>query len=96
MPFTVTVAVKIYLILLKKHLTVIADHVIYELTSIGLTHINEEYGNSSNKYHVGEPFIEQNFGIVDINWDTPDGPLVQLLVFDIYGKEVFKKSLNPD
>ncbi len=41
---------------------------IYELTSSGLTHINETYGNAENKYRVGKPLIDLNFGCVQIDW----------------------------
>ena len=41
---------------------------IYELISSGMTHINEAYGKAHNSFRVGEPFIDLNFGIVEVNW----------------------------
>lgn len=41
---------------------------IYELTSSGLTHINATYGNAENKYRVGKPLLDLNYGLVQIDW----------------------------
>jgi alkaline phosphatase D len=41
-----------------------------ELTSSGMTHINEAYGKASNKYRVGEAFVDLNFGLVEIDWEA--------------------------
>lgn len=40
-----------------------------ELTSSGMTHINETYGKASNRFRLGEPLIELNYGWLEIDWD---------------------------
>ena len=41
-----------------------------EFTSSGMTHINESYGQADNRYRVGNPMIDLNFGLVEIDWDS--------------------------
>lgn len=42
---------------------------ITEFTSSGLTHINNAYGTASNSFRVGQPFIDLNFGMIEIDWE---------------------------
>ena len=39
-----------------------------EITSSGMTHINESYGAAPNRYRVGEPLVDLNFGMLEIDW----------------------------
>tara|TARA_R110000850_G_scaffold64247_2_gene144425 strand:- start:2361 stop:3467 length:1107 start_codon:yes stop_codon:yes gene_type:complete len=43
---------------------------LHELTSSGMTHINEAYGAAANRYRVEGPLVDLNFGWVEINWET--------------------------
>lgn len=53
---------------------------IYDLTSSGLT---EEWRFATpNKYRVGNPVMENNFGIININWNLPEIE-ISLEVWDI-------------
>ena len=36
---------------------------LYELTSSGMTHVNQLYGNASNRYRIHEPFIDTHYGL---------------------------------
>ncbi len=40
-----------------------------DFTSSGLTHVNEEYPKAPNRYRVTGPFVDLNFGLVEIDWD---------------------------
>lgn len=48
----------------------VGNTLIYEFTSSGLTHINETYGMAPNKYRTQGPFLDLNYGLVKVNWET--------------------------
>jgi alkaline phosphatase D len=54
------------------------DYPLLELTSSGLTHINERYAQMKNSYRVAGPVVEVNFGMVEVNWHAEGGPQVTL------------------
>ncbi|MGI9244388.1 MAG: alkaline phosphatase D family protein [Verrucomicrobiales bacterium] len=41
-----------------------------EFTSSGMTHINESYAQADNRYRIGKPLVDLNFGLVEIDWDS--------------------------
>lgn len=41
-----------------------------EFTSSGMTHINEAYGLAPNQFRLGEPYIDLNFGVIEIDWSS--------------------------
>ena len=43
---------------------------LYDFTSSGLTHVNEEYPLAPNRYRIAGPFVDLNFGLVEIDWDN--------------------------
>jgi alkaline phosphatase D len=53
---------------------------LYELTSSGMTHVEERYGKAVNSYRVAGPFIEHNFGLVEIDWNAQPFPTITLKV----------------
>ena len=61
---------------------------IYDITSSGMTHIEEKYGNAPNRYRVNEPYIDFNFGMVEINWKKSS---VSLSIQDSIGKNKLHK-----
>lgn len=40
-----------------------------DFTSSGMTHINAIYGAAPNRYRVGDPLVDLNFGLVEIDWE---------------------------
>ena len=64
---------------------------IFELTSSGMTHINETYGKAKNSFRVSEPFIKLNFGMVEIDWANS---LIELSVFGLNGQKKSFKAIN--
>lgn len=46
-----------------------ASYPLTELTSSGMTHINEAYGKAPNRFRIGEPLIALNFGWVEVDWE---------------------------
>lgn len=55
---------------------------IFDLTSSGMTHIEEKYGKAANRYRIGEPYIGLNFGMVEIDWEKSE---VLLTIHDMEG-----------
>ena len=63
---------------------------IFELTSNGLTHINETYSKAKNSFCVGVRFIDLNFGEIAIEWANYT---MGLSVFGIEGRKVIGNQL---
>ena len=61
------------------------DYPFYELTSSGMTHINETYAHAANKYRIAGPFIEHNFGLIEIDWEAYPVPKISMKVLDEAG-----------
>jgi len=51
---------------------------VYEITASGLTHTAERITSEPNQYREGELINKRNFGMLRINWSSPD--LIQVLV----------------
>lgn len=59
---------------------------LYELTSSGMTHINESYAKAPNKYRLFGPTIENNFGLVTIDWKSLPSPVIYLSIANQMGE----------
>ena len=59
---------------------------LYELTSSGMTHINESYAKAPNKYRLFGPIIENNFGLVAIDWKSLPSPVISLSIANQMGE----------
>ena len=64
-----------------------------ELTSSGMTHIEELYGKAPNRFRLGQPLIELNFGLVEVNWETSQ---VKLSACNVDGRVMISKKLSLD
>lgn len=69
---------------------------VLDFTSSGLTHINSTYADIKNGYRLKGPFVDINFGLVEIDWDRG---MIQLKAIGIDGKSAYKykteiKKLN--
>jgi len=64
---------------------------IYDFTSSGLTHVNEEYPKAPNQYRVSGPFGDLNFGMVEIDWDQG---IVSLKAISTDGVPTFEQRLD--
>jgi alkaline phosphatase D len=67
---------------------------LHELTSSGMTHTNLSYSKAANQFRVAGPFIEHNFGLVEIDWDAKPSPQVTLNVIGQDGKTGFSKTIT--
>jgi len=66
-----------------------AVYPIVELTSSGLTHINEIYGKAANIYRIAGPYIDLNFGLVEIDWHAKPSPEIALKIVSKDGETSF-------
>jgi len=67
---------------------------LFELTSSGMTHVNQAYAKAANDYRVAGPFIEHNFGLVEIDWDVQPSPLITLKVIGEDGRTGFSHPVR--
>jgi alkaline phosphatase D len=65
-----------------------------EFTSSGMTHIDEAYGKAENKYRVAGPFIELNFGLVEIDWNAKPAPAISFKAIGVGGATAFEYSVS--
>ncbi len=65
----------------------------FELTSSGMTHVNEVYAAAPNSHRVKGPFTETNFGLVKINWDATPSPVISLAIISTKGDTIFYESI---
>lgn len=67
---------------------------LYDFTSSGLTHVNEEYPKAPNRYRVTGPYVDLNFGVVEVDWQHPSGFEVTLKAFGLEGAPVLEHRVN--
>ena len=67
---------------------------LYELTSSGMTHINETYAAAPNRFRVHGPVIRHNFGLINIDWDSVPTPKASLQVIDEMGTVSFSQTIS--
>ncbi len=65
-----------------------------EFTSSGMTHVTELYGKAPNSFRVAGPFIEHNFGLVEIDWDAKPSPTITLKAVGVDGTTGFTHTVN--
>jgi alkaline phosphatase D len=58
---------------------------LYDFTSSGLTHVNDEYPQAPNDYRIADPYVDLNFGMVEIDWEASPTPLITLQIIDVEG-----------
>ena len=66
---------------------------LYDFTSSGLTHVNDDYPQAANDYRIEEPVVEQSFGLVDIDWNAGGGPVVTFRVINTAGASLLNRSV---
>lgn len=69
---------------------------LYDFTSSGLTHTNPAYAKAVNSYRVAGPFVEENFGLVEIDWDVRPHPVITFKAIGADGSVAFEHQLTLD
>ncbi len=67
-----------------------------EFTASGMTHNNEAYARAENAYRIAGPYAENNFGIVEFDWDAEPAPTINLRIVDLEGRDVFRHRIGLD
>jgi alkaline phosphatase D len=67
---------------------------LYDFTSSGLTHVNEAYGKAPNAFRVAGPYIDLNFGLVEIDWEAQPVPQIILKTVRLDGTVAFVYKIN--
>jgi len=70
------------------------DYPFFELTSSGMTHINEAYAKATNEYRIAGPSIRNNFGLMEIEWEAKPSPLITLKVIGADGSTAFEHQIT--
>jgi alkaline phosphatase D len=65
-----------------------------DFTASGLTHVNREYPAVDNSYRVAGPYVEPNFGLVEIDWEAKGGLAVALSVVGLDGEKAFEYQVS--
>jgi alkaline phosphatase D len=58
---------------------------LYDFTASGLTHVNEDYPKAPNRYRVAGPYVDVNFGLVEIDWEASPSTAITFRVIDVDG-----------
>jgi alkaline phosphatase D len=69
---------------------------IVDFTSSGLTHVDEQYPKAPNRFRVAGPYVDLNFGLIEIDWEAESGTAVRLAAMDVEGELVFEYELMLD
>ena len=68
----------------------------FDFTSSGLTHVNETYANVPDPLRIGEPYVDLNFELVEIDWNAELAPPIILTVVGIDGVPAFEYRIPLD
>jgi len=69
---------------------------LFDLTSSGMTHVNEIYAKAPNAHRVQGPLADINFGLVEIDWEGQPAPLVTLKAVGLDGAAAFEHTVSLD
>jgi len=72
------------------------DYPLFELTSSGMTHVNEVYAKAANEYRIAGPFVDHNVGLVEVDWDSKPSPQITLKVIGEDGRTGFSHPVRLD
>ncbi|MCP4898463.1 MAG: alkaline phosphatase family protein [bacterium] len=67
-----------------------------DFTSSGLTHVNQEYPKAPNPCRVAGPYVDLNFGMIEIDWNAEPETLVTLKAVGIDGVSALKHRISLD
>jgi alkaline phosphatase D len=68
----------------------VGEFELLDFTSSGLTHFNSTYPGAQNRWRVAGPYAGENFGLIEIDWDSDRKPRVLLKAMNINGESVFE------
>jgi alkaline phosphatase D len=71
-----------------------ASYPLLDFTSSGLTHVNEAYAEADNEFRVAGPFVDLNFGLVEIDWSAKPSALITLKAVAVDGSTRFSHPVS--
>ena len=66
---------------------------LYDFTSSGMTHVNPKCAAAPNRHRVAGPFVDHNFGLLEIDWETPSGPMIRMKALGVDGQAGFEHKV---
>jgi len=66
---------------------------LYEFTASGMTHVDPTYAAAPNERRVAGPFVDSNFGLIEIDWEVRPGPVVRMRALGIKGQTGFAQEI---
>jgi hypothetical protein len=72
------------------------DYPLFELTSSGMTHVNQAYAKAANGHRIAGPYTGHNFGLIEIDWEMKPSPLITLKVIGEDGNTGFSHPVLLD
>ena len=66
---------------------------LYDFTSSGMTHNSTAYAEFGNPYRVSGPYTENNFGLVEIDWDADPSPVISMKTIGLDGNAELLSNL---
>lgn len=67
---------------------------LYDLTSSGMTHVNPTYAAAQNSHRITGPFVEHNFGLLEIDWQAKPWPMLTLSALGEDGRAGFTNEIS--
>ncbi len=56
--------------------------------------MSQVYPQAENHYRVAGPFVEHNFGLIEIDWDANPDPMIHLKALGVDGGVGFSHSVS--
>jgi alkaline phosphatase D len=69
---------------------------IYDFTASGMTHNSPEYAQVETPYRVVGPYIQPNFGLIEIDWEGAPSPVICLKCVGLDGRTAFEHAISLD
>ena len=72
------------------------NYPLYDFTASGMTHVNPDYAAAPNRYRVAGPFVENNVGLVEIDWQARPSPVIRMKALSVHGHVGFEREIILD
>jgi hypothetical protein len=55
--------------------------------------VNPAYAEAPNRHRVAGPFVDHNFGLLEIDWEAQPGPIIRMKALGVDGRTGFKHEV---
>ncbi|CCQ56927.1 MAG: alkaline phosphatase family protein [Crocosphaera sp.] len=70
-----------------------SNYPLYDFTSSGMTHVEPKYASVENPYRVNNPYVNLNFGLVEIDWNNLSETTITLRLLSLNGESKFEHKI---